>query len=190
MLAPSALDGDGAELVGGTAVDTRHAMSLAAVPRAPFLVGEKAAGRASGGARPVTRRAVDEEFGARYGGWRGGGRHAPWPGLAGGRPGVAGARAVQRPGLTSCLRCRRRSGRRRCRRRPGSAVPIFTTPWAPAALSAASSTSETSADLGAQPGDAALDLFDVVDTAEPGDDLLSLAGHIHSRCLDRQRYPE
>ncbi len=29
-------------------------------------------------------------------------------------------------------------------------------------------------DLGAQAGDAALDLFDVLDTAEPGDDLLSL----------------
>lgn len=32
-------------------------------------------------------------------------------------------------------------------------------------------------DLGAQSRDAALDLFDVVDAAEPGDDLLSLGGH-------------
>src|SRR5439155_184312 len=35
-------------------------------------------------------------------------------------------------------------------------------------------------DLGAQAGDAAFDLFDVVDAAEPGDDLLSLGGHVPS----------
>ncbi|EGJ75093.1 putative phosphotransferase system IIB component [Streptomyces sp. Tu6071] len=32
-------------------------------------------------------------------------------------------------------------------------------------------------DLGAQPGDAALDVADVVEAAESGDDLLRLAGH-------------
>jgi hypothetical protein len=35
-------------------------------------------------------------------------------------------------------------------------------------------------DLGAQAGDAAFDLFDVVDAAEPGNDLLSLGGHVRS----------
>lgn len=55
--------------------------------------------------------------------------------------------------------------------------PAWMTPWAPAALSAASSTTEGSRTFGAQPGDARLDLDDVVRAAEGDQDLLGLAAH-------------
>jgi hypothetical protein len=58
------------------------------------------------------------------------------------------------------------------------AVPILTTPWAPAAFEGGLVDLARVHDLGTQAGDAALDLFDVVDAAEPGDDLLSLRGHV------------
>ena len=56
-------------------------------------------------------------------------------------------------------------------------LPDATTPWAPAALSAAWSTLDGVLDLGPQPGDAGLDLDDVVGAAEAGEDLLCLAAH-------------
>src|SRR6478735_6615001 len=44
-------------------------------------------------------------------------------------------------------------------------------------------------DLGAEAGDAAFDLVDVLDTAEPGDDLLSLGGHVLLPGFARRRPP-
>lgn len=57
------------------------------------------------------------------------------------------------------------------------AVPILTTPCAPHGLEGGLVDEVGVGHLGAQAGDAAFDFFDVLDTAEPGDDLLSLGGH-------------
>lgn len=58
------------------------------------------------------------------------------------------------------------------------AVPILTTPWAPHGFEGGFVDFARVDDFGAQAGDAAFDLFDVLDAAESGDDLLCLGGHV------------
>ena len=56
-------------------------------------------------------------------------------------------------------------------------LPARSTPWAPAAFRAASSTMRAIGHLGAEPGGAWFDLDYVVGAAQASDDALRLASH-------------
>ena len=61
-------------------------------------------------------------------------------------------------------------------------VPEATTPCAPAVLSAACVDERRVLHLGAQPGDARLQVDDVAGAAEAREDLLGLAAHLLLLC--------